>query len=65
MKNSLFFLAAFLVATPAARADIHHSIAKSVKLSVDAAASTTTRLGSSYRYQEIMFLLSLMPNSAD
>ena len=46
--NRFFLLAAFLVATPAANADIHHSIAKSVKLSVDAAASTSTRLGSSY-----------------
>ncbi len=46
MKRFLL-LAAFLVATPA-NADIHHSISKSVKLSVDAAASTSTRLGSSY-----------------
>tara|TARA_Y100001938_G_scaffold115745_1_gene159363 strand:- start:42 stop:548 length:507 start_codon:yes stop_codon:yes gene_type:complete len=48
MKNSFFFIAAFLVATPSLKADIHHSISKSVKLSVDAAASTSTRLGSSY-----------------
>jgi len=37
----------FLLASPA-NADITHSISKSVKLSVDAAASTATRLGSSY-----------------
>lgn len=37
----------FLLASPA-NAEITHSISKSVKLSVDAAASTATRLGSSY-----------------
>jgi hypothetical protein len=47
MKNSLFFLAAFLVATPA-NADIHHTISASASLTTTAAATQATRVGSSF-----------------
>lgn len=41
-------LIAFLVAAPAARADITHKIQSSIQLTVDGAASQATRIGSSY-----------------
>jgi hypothetical protein len=47
MKNSLFFLAAFLVSTPL-RADIHHTISASASLTTTAAATQATRVGSSF-----------------
>ena len=48
MKNSLFFLAAFLVATPGLKADIHHVISASASLTTTAAATQATRVGSSF-----------------
>lgn len=41
-------LIAFLVAAPAAHADITHKIQSSIQLTVDGAASQATRIGSSY-----------------
>ena len=46
--NRFFLLAAFLVATPAANADLHHKITASTQLTVNAAATQATRLGSSF-----------------
>ena len=46
MKRFLL-LAAFLVATPA-NADLHHKITASTQLTVNAAATQSTRLGSSF-----------------
>ena len=45
--NRFFLLAAFLVATPA-NADLHHKITASTQLTVNAAATQATRLGSSF-----------------
>ena len=47
MKNSLFFLAAFLVATPA-NADLHHKITSSTQLTVNGAYTDASRIGSTY-----------------
>ena len=46
--NRFFLLAAFLVATPAAKCDLHHKITASTQLTVNAAATQATRLGSSF-----------------
>ena len=46
--NRFLLLAAFLVATPAANADLHHKITASTQLTVNAAATQATRLGSSF-----------------
>ena len=46
--NRFFLFAAFLVATPAANADLHHKITASTQLTVNAAATQATRLGSSF-----------------
>ena len=45
--NRFLLLAAFLVATPA-NADLHHKITASTQLTVNAAATQSTRLGSSF-----------------
>lgn len=47
MKNSLFFLAAFLVALPV-RSDLTHSIQSSASITIAAPGSTVTRQGNSY-----------------
>ena len=43
-----FLLAAFLVATPSLKADIHHVISASASLTTTAAATQATRVGSSF-----------------
>ena len=43
-----FLLAAFLVATPGLKADIHHTISASASLTTTAAATQATRVGSSF-----------------
>lgn len=48
MKKSLLFLGMMFLAAPAAHADITHKLSSSVQLTVDAAASQATRIGSSY-----------------
>jgi len=46
--KSLFLLAAVVLAAAPAKADLTHRIQSSVSLTVDAAASAATRIGSSY-----------------
>ena len=46
--NRFFLLAAFLVATPGLKADIHHVISASASLTTTAAATQATRVGSSF-----------------
>lgn len=48
MKKSLLFLGMMFLTAPAAHADITHKLSSSVQLTVDAAASQATRIGSSY-----------------
>ena len=48
MKKSLVFLGMMFLTAPAAPADITHKLSSSVQLTVDAAASQATRIGSSY-----------------
>ena len=46
--NRFFLLAAFLVATPAANADLHHKITSSTQLTVNGAYTDASRIGSTY-----------------
>ena len=48
MKKSLLFLGMMFLMTPAANADITSKLSSSVQLTVDAAASQATRIGSTY-----------------
>ena len=48
MKKSLFFLGMMFLIAPAANADITSKLSSSVQLTVDAAASQATRIGSTY-----------------
>lgn len=48
MKKSLLFLGIMFLMTPAANADITSKLSSSVQLTVDAAASQATRIGSTY-----------------
>jgi len=43
-----FLLAAFLVATPAAKCDLHHKITSSTQLTVNGAYTDASRIGSTY-----------------
>ena len=46
--NRFFLLAAFLVATPAAKCDLHHKITSSTQLTVNGAYTDASRIGSTY-----------------
>lgn len=48
MKKSLLFFGMMFLMSPAAQADITHRLSSSLQLTVDAAASQATRIGSSY-----------------
>ena len=48
MKKSLLFLGMLFLISPAANADITSRLSSSVQLTVDAAASQATRIGSTY-----------------
>lgn len=48
MKKSLLFLGMMFLMAPAANADITSKLSSSVQLTVDAAASQATRIGSTY-----------------